>query len=132
MRWVRSNVTMVQGVRGGPASVYEGAYRALRDRRGNCYIFFSISERLLTRAGIPNMRISRTPGVSTNHHWNLINPDGLGWHHFDSMPSRFDWSPSMYMFTQSQAEQFARDQAPLHGNEHYYTFDPALYPPIVP
>jgi|GEM_PF-480340 len=132
LRWVRSNVSMVQGVRGGPASVYEGAYRALRDRRGNCYIFFSISERLLTRAGIPNMRISRTPGVSTNHHWNLINPDELGWHHFDSMPSRFDWSPTMYMFTQSQAERFARDQAPYHGNEHYYTFDPALYPPIVP
>ncbi|MCL2221339.1 MAG: hypothetical protein FWC20_04160 [Oscillospiraceae bacterium] len=133
MRWVRSNVRVDTDIRGGPDSVYEGAYRALRERRGNCYIFFSISERLLTRAGIPNMRISRTPGLSaTNHHWSLINPDGLGWHHFDSMPTRFYWSPQMYMFTQSQAERFAADLAPLHGGPHFYTFDPDLFPPIVP
>jgi len=133
LRWVRSNVSYAAEIRGGPASVYEGAYRALRDRRGNCYIFFSISDRLLTRAGIPTMRISRAPGLSaTNHHWNLINPDGLGWHHFDSMPTRFDWSPQMYMFTQSQAERFAVDLIPVHGGPHYFTFDPDLFPPIVP
>ena len=133
MRWVRSNVRVDTDIRGGPASVYEGAYRALRERRGNCYIFFSISERLLTRAGIPNMRISRAPGLSaTNHHWSLINPDELGWHHYDSMPTRFYWSPQMYMFTQSQAERFAAELAPIHGGPHFYTFDPDLFPPIVP
>jgi len=133
MRWVRSNIRVDTDIRGGPASVYEGAYRALRDRRGNCYIFYSISELLLTRAGVPNMRISRTPGLSaTNHQWSLINPDGLGWHHFDSMPTRFYWSPQMYMFTQSQAERFAAELAPLHGGPNFYTFDPELYPDIVP
>jgi hypothetical protein len=134
-RWVRSNVQFAP-VRGGPQSVYEGAYRALYDRRGNCYIFYSISERLLTRAGIPNMRIQRDVSVpGTTHLWNLINPDGLGWYHYDSLPTRasLGFSPLMYMFTASQAAEWAAmmNTPELHGAPTYFTYDASLYPEIV-
>jgi len=131
--WVRRNINYAN-VRGGPTTAYEGAYRALRDRRGNCYIFYSISELMLTRAGIDNMRIERIPGTSTNHRWNLVNPDGLGWHHFDSFPTRLTLGTRpMAFFTATQAEQFTRQIANFEERpmRNYYTYDPALYPEIV-
>jgi len=128
--WVRRSITYAAS-RGGPQSSYEGAYRALRDRRGNCYIYYSISEVMLTRAGIPNMRIQRIPGTPTTHLWNLINPDGLGWHHFDSLPTRFGFNPQMYFFTATQAASYSRTLAEVHGSPNYYTYDPEMYPEIV-
>jgi len=132
--WVRSNITYALN-RDRPETAYEGAYRALRERRGNCYIFYSISELLLTRAEIPNMLIERIPGTSTRHRWNLINPDGLGWHHFDSYPypMRLGLGIQRAFFTSSQALEYTRmisnlDERPMPD---YYTFDPSLYPPIV-
>jgi len=128
--WVRRNVSYSASM-GGPQSVYEGAYRALRDRRGNCYIFFSISDVLLTRAGIPNMKIVRIEGTPTRHLWNLVNPDGLGWYHFDSLPTRFGFTSQMYMFTASDAKRYSRQLAEVHGSPNFFTYDPDLYPEIV-
>ena len=130
--WVRQNVT-IASTRGGPASSYEGAYRALQDRRGNCYIFYSISEVMLTRAGIPNMLIERIPGTPTNHRWNLINPDNLGWHHYDSYPSRVGSWLQMAFFTDHQARVFTQmlanhEERPM---SNYYTYNPELYPEVV-
>jgi len=132
--WVRSNITYAQN-RDRPETAYEGAYRALRERRGNCYIYYSISELLLTRAGIPNMLIERIPGTSTRHRWNLINPDGLGWHHFDSYPypMRLGLGIQRAFFTSSQAAEYTRMVANLEERPmpDYYTYDPSLYPAIV-
>ena len=130
--WVRQNVAMAS-TRGGPASSYEGAYRALQDRRGNCYIFYSISEVMLTRAGVPNMLIERIPGTPTNHRWNLINPDGKGWHHYDSYPSRVGSWLQMAYFTDSQARTFTYDLANLEERpmNNYYTYVTELYPEVV-
>jgi len=129
-RWVRGYLRYAPS-RGGPQSVYEGAYRALHDRRGNCYIYYSLSEVLLTRAGIPNMKIVRIEGTPTRHLWNLINPDGLGWHHFDSLPTRFPFNSQMYMFTASEAARYSRQYTEIHGSPHFFTYDPDLYPEIV-
>jgi transglutaminase-like putative cysteine protease len=132
-RWIRSNVRYAASL-GGPQSVAEGAYVALHERQGNCYIFYSISEVMLTRAGIPNMKIQRCATVpGTTHLWNLINPDGLGWYHYDSLPTRLEFSPLMYMFTSSQAAEFAAQLADpeLHGAPTYFTYNPDMYPEIV-
>jgi len=122
-------------VRGGPESAYEGAFIALTERRGNCFIYYSIGEIMLTRAGIPNMRIERiyTPGVATTHVWSLVNPDDLGWHHFDSNPIRDNlaFRPQMYMFTDSQARDWARQLAAVGSSLNYFTFDPELFPEVV-
>jgi len=128
--WVRHNVSYTT-VRGGPETAYEGAYIALRNRRGNCFIFYSISEVMLTRAGIPNMRIERIPGTPTRHRWNLVNPDNLGWHHFDTFPTRTGQGPHMAFFTSSQAADLSRRIQAINNMRNYYTYDPELYPEIV-
>jgi len=131
--WVRSKITFAQN-NDIPGTTYEGAYRALRERRGNGYIFYSISELLLTRAGIPTMPIERIPDTSETHRWNLINPDGLGWHHFDSYPypTRIGLGIQRAFFTASQAAEFTLQIANLdsHPIADYYTYDPSLYPDI--
>jgi len=126
-RWVKNNLNY-SPVRGGPATAYEGAYRALRSRSGNCFSYYSISEVMLTRAGIPNMRIDRIPGQPTNHRWNLVNPDDLGWHHFDTTPTRIEVRTDF--FTASQARAFTKRYESI-GTRNYFTYDPDLYPEIV-
>ena len=129
-RWVRANINY-SVTRGGPESAYEGAYIALQDRRGNCFIFYSISELLLTRANIPNMRIQRIEGTPTRHRWNLVNPDGLGWHHFDAYPTRIGQSDRMAHFTTSEARSFAHQIQAVNNMRDYYTFDVDKYPETV-
>jgi hypothetical protein len=131
--WVRSNVSYAPLDRNRPETSYEGAYRAIRARRGNCFEFFSISEVLLTRADIPNIPIDRIPGTPVRHRWNLVNPDDLGWHHFDSFPSPFGVGNQKAFFTDTQAEEFTHQFATQQVNpmNNYYTYDPSLYPEIV-
>ena len=125
--WVVRNVEFAGGI--GQDNVYEAAFQALQFRRGHCFVFYGISEVMLTQAGIPNMRIERIPGTPTRHRWNLINPDGLGWHHFDANQSfpGAEW----FMFTSSRARWRAAIIAETVGIMDYYTYDPDLYPPIV-
>ena len=109
-------------------SVLAGAYRALDERRGDFHAFYSLSELMLTRAGIPNMRIDRISDAATPHSWNLINPDERGWHHFDSFPTGLGLGGGqMSMFTDAQAQSMAR----RIGTDNYYTYDPEFYPDIV-
>ena len=124
--WITDNVGYAAGFE--HRCVYESANQALVHRRGDCFVFYSISELLLTTAGVPNMRIDRVGGRS-RHAWNLINPDNLGWHHFDTTPlivRQLD----RFMFTQSQAEDFTRIIQSEGQGRDYFTFDPELYPEI--
>jgi len=88
---------------------------------------------MFTRAGIPNMLIERIPGTPTAHRWNLINPDDLGWHHYDSFPVRLGMGIQMAFFTDTQAAEFTEQIAGFTDRpvENYYTYDPLLYPEIV-
>jgi transglutaminase-like putative cysteine protease len=130
--WVRSNVTYAPLDSNRLDSAYEFAYIAIRARRGNYLEFFSISEIMLTRVGIPNEQIDRIPGTPLRHRWNLVNPDDLGWHHFDSFPSPFGVGRQKAFFTDSQAEEFTHQFATREENpmNNYYTYDPSLYPQI--
>jgi len=127
--WIRRNVRY-SPVRHRPTTAYEGAYVALSRRSGNCFIFYSISEVMLSRAGIPNMRIDRIDSAPTRHRWNLINPDELGWHHFDANPTRLGVGVQMAFFTDTQARSYTR-QLYAHNVPSYFTFNPELYPEIV-
>jgi len=129
-RWVIENISYAAG-RTDPGSVYEDAYRALRDRQGNCYKFYAVSELLLTRAGIENMPIDRIPGTPTRHRWSLVNPDGLGWHHFDTTPTTLGLGDETAFFTDSQAREFTQRFMEFNGTEDFYTYNPSLYPQIV-
>jgi hypothetical protein len=129
-RWIQTHLEYAP-IRGGPPTVYEAAYRALRQRNGNCFNYYALAELMLTRAGIPNMLIERIPGTPTRHRWNLVNPDDLGWHHFDSVPARLGLGIRAAFFTDSQAREFTRRKLEEHGTRDYYTFNPELYPDIV-
>jgi len=129
--WIKSNVSFT-AMAAAPQSAYEGAYRALQDRRGGCTIFSSLSYVMLTRAEIPNLRIERVPEAPTRHRWNLINPDGLGWFHFDAFPILLGGPrDELYMFTASHAANFTRHMTAVDGVAMYYVYDPDLYPEIV-
>ena len=128
--WVINNISYAQTI-GGADTIYGDAYRALRDRGGNCFNFYAISEMMLTRAGIPNMQIDRIPGTETRHRWSLVDPDGLGWHHFDTTPTRLLLGPQTAFFTDSQAREFSRQFYEYNETEDYFTYDPSLYPEIV-
>ncbi|MDR2572163.1 MAG: transglutaminase-like domain-containing protein [Oscillospiraceae bacterium] len=129
--WIRDNISYA-AMSAAPRSAYDGAYRALRDRRGGCTIYSSISYVMLTRAKIPTLRVDRVPEAPTRHRWNLINPDELGWHHFDSFPILLGGVRNeLYMFTDSHAQNFTRQMASTGLIEMYFTYDPQLYPQVV-
>ena len=126
--WIRRNIGYT--VNSPKENVFEGAYFGFKNRSGDCYIYYSVSEIMLTRAGIPNMRITRIEGTPTRHYWNLINPDDAGWYHFDTTPTR-DIRQNRFMFTDTQAEQFSREIYEMHRTRDYYTYVKDLYPEIV-
>jgi transglutaminase-like putative cysteine protease len=131
LHWLGDNISYAAAV--GLDSVYEAAHQGMIHRRGNCFIFYGLAEVMLTRAGIPNQRIERTPYTPnpTHHRWNLINPDGLGWHHFDATSNRVLSREDRFMFTNSQAEAHTRRVARGGGMVDFYTFIPDLHPEIV-
>lgn len=66
------------------------AVDGIRFQRGDCFTFYSMARLLLTRAGIPNLEVTRYPGGAGYHHWwNLVYIKG-GWYHLDTTPRRRD------------------------------------------
>jgi len=129
--WIKGYLSFVARA-AAPQSAYEGAYRGLQDRRGGCTIYSSLSYVMLTRAEIPTLRIERVPEAPSRHRWNLINPDGLGWHHFDAFPILLGGVRNeLYMFTAQHAENFTRRMQAVGSVRMYYVYDPELYPEIV-
>ncbi len=85
-RYVQSHMRYVNY--NGGKSWESAALRGLRYSNGNCYAYYSLSRLLLTRAGIPNLMVTRYPAVPNHHHWwNLAYVKG-GWYHFDTTPRR--------------------------------------------
>ena len=95
------------------------AYRGIKNAVGDCFTYYAVTEALLTRAGIDNMRVTRVGG-RTQHFWNLTNC-GDGWYHLDSCPHK-DKIES-FMLTDAEVAAYTKKR----GN-NYYTFDTSLYP----
>jgi hypothetical protein len=87
---------------------------------------------MLTRAGIENMMVTRVGGGS-NHYWNLINPDGGGWYHFDTTPlsTQVRSGVNRFMFTDTEAEKYTEIVLQDVNTRNYYTYDKTLYPEVV-
>lgn len=116
-KWVKGNV----GYTGdSDKSEWKNeAYRGIKNGVGDCFTFYAVSEALLTRAGIDNMRVTRVGG-RTQHFWNLINC-GDGWYHFDTCPHKDKLSS--FMLTDAEVEEYT-----IQRGNNYYTFDKSLYP----
>lgn len=61
------------------------AANGFRYQSGDCFTYYAMSRALFTRAGIPNITITRNPVTSAHHWWNLVYVHG-GWYHFDTTP----------------------------------------------
>ncbi|MCL1787546.1 MAG: hypothetical protein FWG38_06130 [Defluviitaleaceae bacterium] len=129
--WMTRNMTYAATI--GLTGRYENADQGLRHRSGNCFVYFYTAEMMLTRLGIPNLRVDRLGG-ETNHRWHLINPDELGWHHFDTSPHHLSVAAQVdtFMFTSTQAAAYTQLIEDRLGRSHYYAYDPALLPEITP
>jgi len=127
--WVTNNISYISTA--PDETVYDAAYRGLKGRAGDCFTSYAVSEVFLTRAGIENMRITRIEGTPTKHFWNLINPDGGGWFHFDTTRTR-DVDIDKFMFGDSKIEEYNAIMYSVHRMRNYYAYDKEKYPVINP
>ncbi len=71
--------------KGGSHKDWElAAKRGIRYGRGDCFVYFSLARLLLSRAGIPNLKVVRVKGVG-EHWWNMAYVEG-GFYHYDCCP----------------------------------------------
>ncbi len=117
--WVRKNVGYIQHSEKG--DVIRSAYEGFKLHKGDCYVYASITEVLLTRAGIENMMIKQD-AVSPCHYWNLVN-FGDGWRHLDTVPRK---DHSTFFLT---SDEDLWNYSDTHKNTHNY--DRSLYPEIL-
>lgn len=105
-----------EGLRTGDHAT--AAYFGLTEGYGACWTFYTVSELLLTRAGLENRVIQR---ATPSHYWNLVQVDGE-WYHFDTTPSITDPDRRVCLLTDAELAEY-------NGEDGYYVFDPSLYPP---
>ena len=122
--WVRNNIIYIS--KSDKSSTIRSAYIGMSNRRGDCFVFYAVAEVLLTRAGVPNTRITRLGGA-TEHHWNLINV-GTGWYHFDATNVAVIRARDTFMFTDEQAVLWSPS---MNARGDFYYYDRTKYPPIV-
>lgn len=103
------------GVEGSPSWEKE-AQNGFWTGRGNCYTFYSVARILLTRAGIPNIEVTRVKGVG-EHTWNMAYVDG-GWYHIDCNPRKT--GGRFCLLTDAQL----KDYSSRYGhNSHIWAYD---------
>lgn len=90
------------------------AVNGIRYGRGDCYTYYAVARELLTRAGIPNIEVTRHRGAG-HHWWNMVYT-GKGWYHFDCGPriggGRF------CLLTDAQLTNYSR----THGNKYIWNY----------
>lgn len=96
-----------------------GAYVGFTRGRGDCYNYFACSKALLTRAGIPNINLTRVGGNS-RHYWQLVNT-GDGWYHFDACPHPTGYPLVSFMITETQARTYTEQVK--RARKNYYVYD---------
>lgn len=82
---------------------------------GDCFTYYAVSRALLTRAGIPNIEVTRVRGGG-HHWWNMVYVQG-GFYHFDACPRRV--GGKFCLVTDSQLKSYSAS----HGNSHYWDND---------
>jgi len=119
-KWVTSHLSYIHDA--DNIVEWKCFYRTYKTKKADCYAYYATYQVLLTRAGIENLHITRTGGTS-NHHWNLVNVDGM-WYHSDTTPfARF--TGDRRIFTESYARQITEQR----GN-NCYVYDYSLYPEV--
>lgn len=119
--YIRSHVSYVSSSEKG--DYIKAAMEGLTKGKGDCYVYFSLSKAMLTRAGFPNMDIERIRVGDSMHFWNLVDiGDGHGWYHFDATPRV--GRPYIFLWDDATLWEYSDS----HKGSHNY--DKSLYPEI--
>lgn len=94
------------------------AYQAMTRKSGDCFVYYSITQILLTRAGIPNMEVQRT---TSTHYWSLVQVEG-GWYHLDTTPRSL--GGKFCLVTDQQLTNYMN----ATGDRNSHTYDKSKYP----
>ncbi len=66
----------------------KSALNGIRYQSGDCFTYYSVARILLTRAGVPNIMVTRYPSYEGYRHWwSLVYVRG-GWYHLDTTPRK--------------------------------------------
>ena len=104
-----------------------GAYVGFTRGSGDCYNYFACSKALLTRAGIPNVDLTRVGGNS-RHYWQLVDV-GEGYYHFDACPHPSSYPLYSFLLTEAEVREYTRQCSSVRKN--YYVYDYAACPVTV-
>lgn len=97
-----------------------GAYNGFKNRRGDCFVYFSVAKALLTVAGIETYDIAklRTNDKDTRHYWSLVKIDDQ-WYHMDCTPFASSRKNANF-FLLTDAELWAWDDKWYKGEHNYF------------
>lgn len=82
--YVKSHCTYTHS---GPHSNWKAvAVEGFLYHSGDCFTYYAMARALLSRAGIPNLTITRYPLRNGAHHWWSLAYVQGGWYHLDTTP----------------------------------------------
>lgn len=82
--------------------------------KGDCFTYYAVARALLTRAGIPNIKVTRYRGAG-HHWWNMVYVKG-GWYHYDCGPR--PGGGRFCLLTDDQLTAYSRS----HGNKYIWNY----------
>lgn len=91
------------------------AVNGIRYQRGDCFTYYATCRALLTRAGIPNIEVTRVKGHGA-HWWSLVYVQG-GFYHFDTTPRTA--GGNFCLVTDEQLKAYSSK----YGNSHIWAYD---------
>lgn len=66
----------------------KAAVSGIRYQSGDCFTYYAVVRLLLSRAGIPNMEVTRYPSYEGYRHWWSLVYVRNGWYHLDTTPRK--------------------------------------------
>lgn len=124
--WVRANIRYFGSSDKG--DWIKEAYAGFTEKKGDCFTFYSVTQALLIRADIQNMRITRdTKEIDAVHFWNLVNI-GTGWYHLDTCFNIDGYPFECFMKTDKQLKEYEEKNKDNPQVYYYYVFDNDKYP----
>lgn len=93
------------------------AARGLRYGQGDCFTYYCVARALLTRAGLPNIEVTRVQGHG-HHWWNMVYIQSQqGFYHFDACPRRA--GGRFCLVTDAQLKHYS---ATVGNNSHIWAY----------
>lgn len=90
------------------------AINGIKNGAGDCYTYYALARALLTRAGLPNIEVTRVRGKG-HHWWSMVYLKG-GWYHYDCGSRRA--GGKFCLLTDQQLKNYSA----AHGNIYIWDY----------